>query len=173
MLSSLLFCIMIMTQFRILTLAAAFGALSGSAATAPVPACSPSYQEGKHYAIGDWVSFPSSVVGAEVSATTGDNRISCSPPGVDGCPPSGFNVVDRSATANNQKYNYQCHSLENLCSDEKYAPGTMFSGMAWSRMGNDDPCSVSAVLLLRSSFAVYLQPCAYSQMSVSFLQCEC
>jgi hypothetical protein len=132
-----------MIQVRILTLAAAilFGALSGSVATAPLPACSPPYQEGKHYAIGDWVSFPSSVVGAEASAATGDN------------PPSGFNVVDRS-TALNQKYNYQCNSMENLCSDEKYAPGTMFSGMVWSRMGNDDPCSsVSTFFPLRSSFA--------------------
>jgi hypothetical protein len=143
-----------MIQVRILTLAAAilFGALSGSVATAPVPACSPPYQEGKHYAIGDWVSFPSSVVGAEASAATGDNRISCSPPGVDGCPPSGFIVVDRSAAANNQKYNYQCHSLENLCSDAKYAPGTMFSGMVWSRMGNDDPCSSVSTYLLSLEF---------------------
>ncbi len=134
---------MITIQVRILTLAAAilFGALAGVDATAPVDACSPPYQEGKHYAIGDWVSAPSSIIAA--SAATGDNRISCSPPGVDGCPQTGFfNVVHRS-DAHSQKYNYQCNSLDTLCSDDNYAPGTIFSGMAWSMMGID-PCSVSA-----------------------------
>lgn len=127
-------------------IAVVLGSLAGGAAATAV-VCSPPYQEGKRYAIGDWVSAPSSAISVE--ATNGDNRISCSPPGVDGCPSSGFNIVDHTA-AYNHRYNYQCNSLDTLCSDEKYAPGTMLSGMAWSMMGID-PCSVSAAFL-----AVYM-----------------
>ena len=70
---------------------------------------------------------------------------SCSPPGVDGCPASGYNIV--ATAARQARYNYQCNSLDTLCSDKKFAPGTIFSGMAWSVVGND-PCSVSTYCCL-------------------------
>jgi hypothetical protein len=127
-----------MTKVQFFTLTFTLcGLMAG--ATGPAAACSSPYQEGKRYSIGDWVSAPSSIIAAT------DNRISCSPPGVDGCPASGYNIVETAA--HQARYNYQCNSLDTLCSDKKYAPGTIFSGMAWSVVGND-PCSVSTYCCL-------------------------
>lgn len=139
---------MIKVQFFAVT-SALFASLAGATATGPAAACSSPYQEGKRYAIGDWVSAPSSIIAAT------DNRISCSPPGVDGCPASGYNIVETAA--HRARYNYQCNSLDTLCSDKKYAPGTILSSMAWSVVGNDS-CSVSCFCCFWFEFVAIRHP---------------
>jgi hypothetical protein len=135
--------IMVAIQFVPLIAAILVASFAGAiAAAATTAACSPPYLEGKRYAINDWVSAPSSII---ATTATVDNRILCSPPGVDGCPSSGYTTVDSSTATPQQRYNYQCISLGTLCSDKKHGPGMMFSGMVWSMVGNN-PCSVSGIL---------------------------
>jgi hypothetical protein len=134
-----MFAIQFVPLIAAIILVASFaGAIAAAATTA---ACSPPYLEGKRYAINDWVSAPSSII---ATTATVDNQILCSTPGVDGCPPSGYTIVDSSTATPQLRYNYQCISLGTLCSNEKYAPGSTFTGMAWSMMGNN-PCSVSGI----------------------------
>ena len=154
-----------MLMFRllvILTLTASSifpSSLRAIATTVTSIGCHPPYIAGKQYAVGDWVTVASSsIIAADATKTMNNRYIPCSPPGIDDCPASGYIISDggissssSSSTAtttatdshDEQRYNnYQCHSSDIQCSDEKYAPGTMFSDVAWTMMGTE-PCSAT------------------------------
>ena len=87
-----------------------------------VPGCYPPYTQGKAYSISDWVS-------ASTTTTTDVSYVAC-PPGQGNCPLNGWRQeggVSTSAT-----YNYQCHS-DIWCSNSGYAPGSVYSNVAWTK----------------------------------------
>lgn len=106
-----------------------------AAAAATATGCYPIHVVGRTYAIGESAS-------ASVTTITLMSSVVCSPPGVDDCPESGLKTEGGFSTSD--MYNFQCISDDDLCSNDKYAPGSINSELAWKR--ETTPCaSVSCI----------------------------
>ncbi len=105
--------------------------------------CHPAYDTAATYSSGDTVS--ASTLSDTITTET------CTPPGVGTCPASGSRAITAKTT---KMYNYACKngSLGLFCGQEGYAPGTLYSGHAWTR--ESEECSVSVFFLSRRVSAV-------------------
>lgn len=117
-----------------------------------VPGCYPPYKQGKVYFIADWVSVPT-------TTTTSVSYVACSP-GQGTCPLNGWRQEGGITTT--ATHNYQCHS-DTWCSNSGYAPGSVYSDVAWTK--EVTVCTVRDVavvvnmhlsLILKSSHTSYI-----------------
>jgi hypothetical protein len=123
-----------MTVKRSVALAAALVCYAYATTAVSTP-CHPAYSSGTTYAQGDWVS----------ASFTAARLVKCSPPGVDDCPEFGLKPEEGEVSVS-EMYNYQCKSDDNskLCSNDEYAPGSIFSEQAWVR--DSSPCSSVSII---------------------------